>query len=29
LHTIVNFFKALNKKYWQWLVRQAEKHKNE
>jgi hypothetical protein len=29
LHTIVNFFRTLNKKFWQWLVRQAEKHKNE
>jgi hypothetical protein len=29
LHTIVNFFKAFNKKFWKWLVRQAEKHKNE
>ncbi|MDD4902019.1 MAG: hypothetical protein PHE24_02680 [Patescibacteria group bacterium] len=29
LRTIINFFKALNKKFWQWLVRQAEKHKEE
>jgi hypothetical protein len=27
LKTIVQFFKAVNKKFWQWIARQAEKHK--
>ncbi len=27
LRIIINFFKTLNKRFWQWLVRQAEKHK--
>ncbi|MDD5527638.1 MAG: hypothetical protein PHO56_01525 [Patescibacteria group bacterium] len=26
---MINFFKALNKKFWQWIARQAEKHKEE
>jgi hypothetical protein len=29
LHTTINFFKMVNKKFWQWIVRQAEKHKDE
>ena len=27
LRTAINFFKKLNKKFWQWIARQAEKHK--
>jgi hypothetical protein len=27
LRTIGNFFQALNKRFWQWIVRQAEKHR--
>jgi hypothetical protein len=27
LRTTVNFFKTLNKKFWQWMVKQAEKHR--
>ena len=29
LRTTINFFKTLNKKFWQWIVRQAEKHKEQ
>jgi hypothetical protein len=28
LHTITSFLKALNKNFWRWIVRQAEKHKD-